>query len=141
MLNILPFEINKIYETKFQTKEKFLVKNIIYNKKGEIARFEGIYENNPALGLCPLNADRLVPEIEKKKLPDLIQNLANAIEQKGLKIQFGLEQQGHIATIEKMLEEFGSATSEHIWEKIGKAIGWDGKTAAFYYIEYLRKNK
>lgn len=77
--------------------------------------------------------------MKEKKLPPLIQHLADAIEKKDLKIQFGLEQQGHIKTIEKMLTEFGSARSEYIWEKIGKEIGWDYKTAAFYYIEYLRE--
>jgi hypothetical protein len=73
-----------------------------------------------------------------KPLPPAIQRLADAMEKKGVKIKFGLEQQGHIDTIEKMLDEFGSATSEYIWEKIGKEIGWCHKTAAFYYIEYLR---
>lgn len=78
-------------------------------------------------------------EIAGKKLPPLIQKLADAIEQKGLKVQFGLEQQGHIPTIEKMLTEFGSARSEYIWRKIGKEIGWEYTTAAFHYIEYLRE--
>ena len=73
-----------------------------------------------------------------KPLPPLIQKLADGINKKGLKISFGLEQQGHIATIERMLNEFGSATSEYVWEKIGKEIGWSPNTAACYYIEYLR---
>jgi hypothetical protein len=86
----------------------------------------------------PLSSNEQTESAEKK-LPPLIQKLADAIEQKGLKVQFGLEQQGHIPTIEKMLAEFGSARSEYIWKKIGKAIGWEYTTAAFYYIEYLRR--
>lgn len=54
-------------------------------------------------------------------------------------MKFGLEQQGHIPTIEKMIKEFGNSTSSHLWENIGKEIGWDGTTAAYHYIEYLRK--
>lgn len=76
--------------------------------------------------------------MKDKKLPPLIEKLADALEKKGLKITFGLEQQGHIPTIEKMLDEFGSARSEYVWEKIGKEIGWCHKTAAFWYCEYLR---
>jgi hypothetical protein len=75
----------------------------------------------------------------EKKLPPPIQNLADSIEKKNLKISFGLEQQGHIPTIEKILNEFASARSEYLWEKIGKEIGWDSYTAMRYYLEYLRK--
>jgi len=82
----------------------------------------------------------------EQELPPHIKMLADAIEAQEasvlIKVQFGLEQQGHIPTIEKMLNEFGSARSEYIWQRIGQAIGWDYKTAAFYYVEYLRsKNK
>ena len=65
----------------------------------------------------------------------------DGIEKKGLKVLFGLEQQGHIATIEKILNEFGSATSEYVWEKIGKEIGWCPNAAARRYIEYLRDTR
>lgn len=74
----------------------------------------------------------------EQELPPHLKMLDNAIEAKGLTVQFGLEQQGHIPTIEKMLDEFGSARSEYVWQRIGQAIGWDYKTAAFWYIEYLR---
>lgn len=57
----LPFEEGKTYPTKFQTGEKFLLKKIITNK-GKIIGFEGIYESAPHLGICPLNADRLIPD-------------------------------------------------------------------------------
>jgi hypothetical protein len=73
------------------------------------------------------------------KLPPLIEKLAEAIEKKGLKITFGLEQQGHIETIERILDEFGS--NQYAWEKIGKEISWDSNTAAFHYIKYLRKEE
>jgi hypothetical protein len=78
---------------------------------------------------------------ERPELPESIKYLADAIEKKGAKIAFGLEQQGHIPTIEKMLNEFGSAKSEYIWEKIGKEIGWCPRTASLYYLEYLRNKK
>jgi hypothetical protein len=72
-----------------------------------------------------------------KKLPPLIQHLADAIEKKNLKIVFGLEAQGHIPIIEKILDEIGS--NEYAWEKIGKEIGWCPQTAAYHYISYLRR--
>lgn len=80
-------------------------------------------------------------EKESNKPINLIQKLADAIEKKGLKIQFGLEQQGHIPTIEKMLDDFGTASSAYIWGKIGKEIGWEPLTAALHYCEYLRKQR
>ena len=57
----LPFEVDRTYTTKFQTKEKFLVKEIILNKGERVIGFKGIYEKSPHLGLCPLGADRLEP--------------------------------------------------------------------------------
>lgn len=73
---------------------------------------------------------------ERKPLPPLIQALADGIEKKGLKIAFGLEQQGHIPTIERILGELGS--NDYAWEKIGKEIGWCHKTACQYYVKYLQ---
>lgn len=89
---------------------------------------------------------------EKRKLPPIIQSLVDKIEKKGLKITFGLEAQGHIPTIERMIQEHNAPSdvnpdgedishSEHLWDKIAKEIGWDAKTAMAYYIQYLRKNK
>jgi len=72
-----------------------------------------------------------------KKLPPLIQHLAEAIDKKGLVIKFGLEQQGHIETIERILDDLGS--NEYSWQKIGKEIGWCPNTACYYYVSYLRK--
>ena len=58
----LPFEIGKTYVTKFQTGEKFTLTNIKYNSKGIRIGFDGIYENCPHLGVCPIGPDRLIPE-------------------------------------------------------------------------------
>lgn len=46
---------------------------------------------------------------------------------------FGLEAQGHIQTVETMLDN-GSD-----WKAIGNAIGWDGATAEQYYQRYLTR--
>ena len=73
---------------------------------------------------------------EEKKLPDSIQHLADAMKEKGVTMQFGLEQQGHIAVIEEMLEEFGN--HKGTWDKIGKKIGWIAEYAAYDYIDYLK---
>ncbi len=73
----------------------------------------------------------------KKALPESIQYLADAIEKKGLKMSFGLEQQGHISTIEKIIDDLGC--NEYAWEKIGKEIGWCPNTASHHYIKYLRE--
>lgn len=58
----LPFEIEKIYVTKFQTSEKVILKRIDFNKKGEVIGLGVIYENSPHLGICPLGADRLITD-------------------------------------------------------------------------------
>jgi C4-type Zn-finger protein len=51
---------------------------------------------------------------------------------KNVKILFGLEAQGKITTIEKMLSE------NKAWEEIGKAISWCPKTAKEHYENYLK---
>ena len=56
-----------------------------------------------------------------------------------VKVKFGLEQQGHIPTIEKMLLEWGRS-DYYIWQKIGKEIGWCPLTACSWYLEYVRRN-
>ena len=42
-------------------------------------------------------------------------------------VVFGLKNQGHIPTVEKMLKEGKS------WGEIGKALNWDGETARQHY--------
>lgn len=56
---------------------------------------------------------------------------------KNVKVVFGLEAQGHIPTIEAILDDLGS--NDYAWEKIGKEIGWCDKTARNHYITYLIK--
>jgi hypothetical protein len=67
---------------------------------------------------------------------DPIKELSDAIEAKGLKVVFGLEQQGHIQHIQKRLNDFGG-WSYHAWREIGKEIGWEPLTAACHYHQYL----
>lgn len=59
---ILPFEVDKKYQTKFQTGEFFIIKKIVYRKDGNISSLSGIYETSPHLGICPINPDRLIPD-------------------------------------------------------------------------------
>lgn len=47
---------------------------------------------------------------------------------------FGLEAQGHIPTIERMLGEGKD------WDAIGKAIGWCPKTAKEHYARRMRRD-
>jgi hypothetical protein len=67
----------------------------------------------------------------------LMEDFAKKLDKKDLKIVFGLEAQGHIPTIEKILDDLGS--NDYAWEKIGKEIGWCDKTARNHYITYLRE--
>lgn len=48
-------------------------------------------------------------------------------------VLFGLEAQGHIPTIEKMLAE------NKTWDEIGKNIGWMPDTAQEHYERYLKR--
>lgn len=43
------------------------------------------------------------------------------------KFAFGLRQQGHLPTVERMLSERAS------WQEIGREIGWDPATAREWY--------
>lgn len=56
----LPFEVGNIYMTKFATNERFLLTKLVTNKHGHLIGYEGIYENYPHLGKCPLDLGRLV---------------------------------------------------------------------------------
>lgn len=66
----LPLEVGKVYQTKFQTGERFKLTQDPYrrDKDGNIVGVSntvwGIYEHNPELGVCPLPIDRLIPETE-----------------------------------------------------------------------------
>jgi len=48
---------------------------------------------------------------------------------------FGLEGQGHIQTVEQMLQE------NKTWMEIGEQIGWCHKTAKQHYMMYLVSKK
>lgn len=50
-----------------------------------------------------------------------------------MKIAWGLEAQGHIPTIEEMLDH-GSG-----WDDIARSIGWEPDTARRHYHAYLQK--
>jgi len=74
----LPFEIDKVYTTKMQTKDKFLLKEIIWSKQSVvdeetgdkkkvevISGFKGVFIGKEHLGICPLGGDRLIPETKE----------------------------------------------------------------------------
>lgn len=58
----LPYEEGKVYKTKFQTGESFLLKKVVTAKDGKIIRFDGIYLSSPDIGVCPLGSDRLIAD-------------------------------------------------------------------------------
>lgn len=72
-----------------------------------------------------------------KKLSKEMEYLAKKIDEAGMTVKFGLEQQGHISTIEKILDDLGSC--DYSWSKIAKEIGWETNAARDSYINYLRK--
>lgn len=65
---------------------------------------------------------------EKTDVP----KLADVLDDARVKVCIGLEQQGHILTVEKMLAEGKT------WEEIGEVIGWYGPTAEEWYGLYLK---
>jgi hypothetical protein len=88
-------------------------------------------------------------ETSQKKLPDIIQYLVDKMEEKNVKIVFGLEAQDHIQTIERMISEYTSecdlkkengdlSASSYLWDKIATEIGWCKETAMLHYISFLR---
>jgi len=58
-------------------------------------------------------------------------------EEKPVKALFGLEAQGHIDTIERILNEH-NWSNDWIWSLIGKEIGWAPSTACAFYVTHLR---
>ena len=78
----------------------------------------------------------------------MLDELAERIEKKGMKIAFGLEAQGHIPTIEAELKRWNDNECGNdmtyvkaVWDSIGRKIGWCGFTAALSYLEYLKKHE
>jgi len=84
----------------------------------------------------------------------MMKHITEAMEESNVRIVFGLEAQGHIPTIEAEIkrwndyykeqfpneEPINMMYSKHVWDKIGKIIGWCPFTAALYYFEYLQTN-
>lgn len=58
----LPFEIDKVYETKIKMFGKVTLKRIDTDKKGNIIGFGVIIEKYEHLGICPLGPDRLIAD-------------------------------------------------------------------------------
>lgn len=60
-----PFQVGEIYETKWQTKEKFLIKEIKTKFDKDLKKeipyyFLGVIIGKEHLGNCPINIDRLI---------------------------------------------------------------------------------
>lgn len=81
-------------------------------------------------------------------MTDLLKDLADKLDKKGMKMVFGLEAQGHIPTIEKILSKWNEPIIENqsdmtyakcVWEEIGREIGWCPFTAALSYFEMKNK--
>jgi hypothetical protein len=62
-----------------------------------------------------------------------LEYLAKKIDEAGLTIKFGLEQQGHIETIEEILDDFGS--NDYSWQKIADKIGCQRDIKSIQKIE------
>jgi len=60
--------------------------------------------------------------------------LDDLLNEAGLTLKFGLVQQGHVPTIERMLSEGAD------WVAIGKAIGWCPKTAEQHW-QWLQESE
>lgn len=83
-----------------------------------------------------------------------MENLIEKGDNKGIKISFGLEAQGHIPTIQAELKKWNDSFKEdfpdkkpidmsyskHVWEGIGKIIGWCPFTAALAYFKFLNES-
>lgn len=70
--------------------------------------------------------------------------LAKKLDEKGAKVVFGLEAQGHIPTIEAIITKWNDTPmdvqmqySKALWDEVGKTIGWCSLTAALSYFQYL----
>ncbi len=67
-----------------------------------------------------------------------IDDLANAMQEKKVRLVFGLVQQGHIPTIENYIKDCGYfPKDEYNWERIAEKIGWVKFSACSYYADHL----
>lgn len=60
------------------------------------------------------------------------EELAELMKDSGVQIKFGLQAQGHIPIIHRMLSEGRS------WKDIGEAIHWDPETARVWFLRYCQ---
>jgi hypothetical protein len=88
------------------------------------------------------------------KLPPILQTLSDAIEQKGMKITFGIQAK-HLEIIEEERLRMNSVDlpnipkerwpdmiySEYFWEVIGKKVGWLPFTICLHYFKHLSKQE
>lgn len=61
------FQIGKVYQTKYQTGEKFCIEEIKYKYCKELKKevpyyFNGTYVGQEHIGICPINPERLIQE-------------------------------------------------------------------------------
>ncbi len=88
-----------------------------------------------------------ISEHSGKKLPPLIQHLVDAIENKNMRMTFGIQPE-HIKLIESELERWDSpmvkteAGKDHtmlyskaFWDSVGKKVGWCPFTLCLAYME------
>lgn len=78
--------------------------------------------------------------------------LSNALEKTNIKVTFGL-QSYHIEAIEKEFQRWRDMPPlvsfpdykckpqymKHVWDKLGKELGWCPFTLCLYYFEYLEE--
>lgn len=72
-----------------------------------------------------------------------VKQLSDAIDNKGMKVSFGLQPK-HIEVIENEISRYGGGDksegkfSRYIWEKLGNELSWEPLTLALYYFRHLR---
>lgn len=86
--------------------------------------------------VCGENMPHIEEISPERKDNTLLDNFIDKLSKANVKVVFGLEQQGHIDVIEKIIKEHGN--SVWVWkEKIAPEIGWDAFTACTYYLDYI----
>jgi hypothetical protein len=90
--------------------------------------------------------------MEEKDKKDPMQHLIDAIANSGSKMTFGLQPK-HIEAIEMEIDRWNNIKiesddtkidmkfSKHVWDKLGKELGWCPFTLCLYYFEYLEDKK
>ena len=69
--------------------------------------------------------------------------IENIILNSKVRVVFGLEAQGHIPIVERMLKNWHPCPFDQntfaVWDEIGKEIGWLGYAVCQDYIAYLKR--